>query len=114
MMTKISKIKLENIFFLLWIPLAIDQIIRANENSKGLAIIIEGIFLFGIYFTTKEMRKEFKENASKLDEIIQETLQELLQKIDTIKKETYSKAKSIYHKRNASKSLSYSIINQNS
>ena len=41
-------------------------------------------------------------------------LGDIFETLSKIKKETIDKAKSIYHKRNASKSLSYSIINQNS
>jgi hypothetical protein len=111
-MKAISRIKFENLFLCFWIPLAIDQIIRANENSKGLAIIIETIFLFGIYFIIRMGRKDFKKEASNLDKELQRKVNYILKQINCIKKETLIKAKSIFHKRNASKSLSYSIIIQ--
>lgn len=113
MMKKLSRIKFENIFSMLWIPLAIVQILKANQDFIFVAILMEGIFLFGIYYTTKEMRIEFKEVAPELDDKIKDTTNSIVTILEQIKKETFVKAKSIYHKRNASKSLSYSIIKQN-
>lgn len=114
MMKRISRIKFENIFSLLWIPLAIIQILKAREDFIIVAIIMEAMFLFTINYTTREMRKEFKEIAPELDDKIKDTINSIVTILEQIKKETIVKANSIYHKRNASKSLSYSIINQNS
>ena len=114
MMKKLSRIKFENIFSLLWIPLAIVQILKAHEDFFIVAILMEAMFLFFIFYTTKEIRKDFKAIAPEIDDKIKDTINSIVTILQQIKKETIVKAKSIYHKRNASKSLSYSIINQNS
>lgn len=114
MMKKLSRIKFENIFSLLWIPIAIVQILKAHNDLIIVSILMEGMFLFVIYYTTRETRKEFKEVASEIDDKIKDTINSIVTILEEIKKETIVKAKSIYHKRNASKSLSYSIIKQNS
>lgn len=112
MMKKLSKIKFENILSLLWIPIALIQIQRASLDFKIVALLMEGTILFGIFYTTKEIRKEFKKIASELDDTINESIKEFETIFEQTKKETLIKAKSIFHKRNASKSLSCSIINQ--
>ena len=114
MMKRIARIKFENIFSLLWIPIAFIQILKAHNDFFFVAIIMEAMFLFGIYYTTRETRKEFKAIAPEIDDKIKDTINSIVTLLEQIKKETIVKAKSIYHKRNASKSLSYSIINQNS
>ena len=113
-MKTISRIKFENIFSLLWLPIAFIQIQKAHIDFKIVAILMEATILFGIYFSIKEMRKEFKKIAIELDDKIKDTINSIVTILERTKKETIVKAKSIYHKRNASKSLSYSIINQNS
>ena len=114
MMKRISRIKFENIFSLLWIPLAIIQILKAREDFIIVAIIMEAMFLFTINYTTREMRKEFKEIAPELDDKIKDTINSIVTILEQIKKETIVNANSIYHQRYASGSRSYSIINQNS
>ena len=113
-MKKISRIKLENILSLLWIPIAVTQTLKAQKEFFIISIIMETIFVSTIYYFTKEGRKELKRIAPEIDDKIKDTIKSIVTTLEQIKKETIVKANSIYHKRNASKSLSYSIIKQNS
>ena len=114
MMKTISRIKFENILSFLMIPYYIYQFIVSSGEFKLLSIVLSMLLAFGLFYGIKETRKDFKEIAPEIDEEIKNTIESIVSVLKQIKKETLVKAKSIYHKRNASKSLSYSIIIQNS
>jgi hypothetical protein len=114
MMKRISQIRIENIIAIFWIPLVIIQTIKLQNDYIITSIFMEEIIFSIIYLFIKNGRKQFKEIAPKIDDKIKNTINSIVSIPERMKKETIVKAKSIYHKRNASKSLSYSIINQNS
>lgn len=54
----IRRIKWENIFLMLIIPLAIEQFIRAGEGFKIASIIMSMTLYGGFYYIIKMIRKE--------------------------------------------------------
>ena len=65
--------------------------IKSREDFIIVAIIMEAMFLFTINYTTREMRKEFKEIAPELDDKIKDTINSIVTILEQIKKKLLSK-----------------------
>lgn len=87
----LTKIKLENVLTLLYIPIGLINLTRANADFFITALAMQLLLIIGIYAGTKTTRKELKEaiKSGCYEEEIEDfkrTLASLLRAIRTIEK----------------------------